>query len=189
MNDANFKRISIALILLALGIVLFSYQNSVKLGNADGSTSVNNITIDTGVTGNNTNTKDNISKDQYFEGRISISYEIIAEDLKRIQDSAKNRNFSSTEIAGKFLRDDSNMLLGQIDEFNVSSSQKAILDEYKKSLDEYNLGGIYLEDGSRNRNMTEMNDSIAHIQNGTNYEYRVWQMLQGNTNISTGKTI
>ncbi len=189
MNDKNLKRISIALILIALGIVLFSYQNSLKLGDTDGLSSVNNIMTDEGLKGNNTGIKDNISEGQYFEERISLSYEIIGEDLKRIQESAKNRNFSSTEIAGKFLKDDSNMLIGQIDEFNVSSSQKAILDEYKKSLDEYNNGGLYLEAGSRDRNMTQMNDSIAHIQNGKNYEYRVLQMLHGNTNISTGKTI
>ncbi len=189
MNDEKFKRICVALILLALGIVLFSYQNSVKLGNTDRSTSVNNVTADEGLKGNDTGIKDNISKDQYFEERISLSYEIIGEDLKRIQESAKNRNFSGTEIAGKFLKDDSNMLIGQIDEFNVSSSQEAILDEYKKSLDEYNNGGLYLEAGSRDRNMTEMNDSVAHIQNGKNYEYRVLQMLHGNTSISTGKAV
>jgi hypothetical protein len=184
MNDGNLKMISIALILIVLCIVLFSYQNSVKLGDTDGSKSVNNIT-----TGNNTSIKENvISKDQYFEERISLSYEIISEDLKRIQDSAKNRNFSSTEIAGKFLRDDSNMLLGQINELNASSSQKTILDDYKKSLDEYNIGGVYLEAGSRDRNTSQMNDSIAHIQNGTYYEYRVWNMLYGN-NTSTNKKI
>jgi hypothetical protein len=114
-----------------------------------------------------------------------MNYQTIAEDLKRIRDNARNKNFTTMEMSGKFLKDHSNMFLGQIDEFNVSSYQKATLVEYKKSLDEYNIGGLYLEDGSKNKNVTEMNDSIGHIQNGIYNEYRVMQMLYENNTTPT----
>jgi hypothetical protein len=183
VNFKNKKTMYIVLILITIGIVLFNYQNSEKT--EDVKSSANNLTLNNGITGKEENIT---SGDQYFKERISMNYQIIGEDLTRIRDNAKIKNFSIMESSGKFLRDDSNMLLGQVNEFNVYSYQNAILDEYKKSLNEYNTAGLYLEDGSRGRNMTEMNDSIAHIQNGTYYEYRVLSMLYGNNTISA-KTV
>lgn len=84
MNVKNKKTMYIALILITIGIVLFNYQNSEKTAGIGAP--LNNITVNNGITGKEENIT---SKDQYFKDRISMNYQIIGEDLKRIRDNPK----------------------------------------------------------------------------------------------------
>lgn len=145
----------------------------VPIGNGTNFTIENGANISTGneeniPIGNNTNVQMDI--DTSFQNWIVLSFKVIDENLECISKAGNKRNFTDMERCGKFLGDNSNISLRHINEYNnVSSSMKTVLDEYEKALKDYNIGGIKLEIGARNGNVSQMGDAIGDIQNGTNH--------------------
>ena len=131
---------------------------------------------------NDTRNKDTVinmtEEDKIFKSWVYISYVPIIEDLKCVTKAAKSQSFNDTEICGRFLKDNANRIMEQIERYNVSISMKDVQKEYKKSLEYYNIGGSNLELGARERNFQQMNDANAYIQNGTNNMDRVLNLLE-----------
>lgn len=130
----------------------------------------------------NKNTVINMTEeDKFFKKWVYISYAPITEDLKCVAKAAKSQSFNDTEICGRFLKDNANRIMGQIERYNVSIPMKDVKKEYKKSLEYYSVGGSNLELGSRERNLQQMNEANAYIQNGTNNMDRVLNLLENYT--------
>lgn len=154
------KNLMLIVVILAtvLIVALISYQGPNSIPNENTSTGSNiNATAESNVTG----------KDKIFMSWFNSSYILGYDDINCITKAAKKKNFTDTEQCGKWLKENSNRSLQQIDTYNVSSSLQAALDEYKKSLEDYNLGGINLEIGARDKNATQMNIATKYIRNGT----------------------
>lgn len=130
-----------------------------KSSNPDNSNITTNITADIGSLTNPTN------KDKQFKTWLTLSYRTIADDLGCISKAAKNENFTSTGRCANFLQDDSNRSLKQIITYdNVSISFKPALEQYRKSLQDYNIGGKELETGSNNKDLEKMSAGYSYIQ-------------------------
>jgi len=109
-----------------------------------------------------------VDENKLFKDWFTFSYESIYSDINCIRDAAKNQDFNRTARCGEFLEYDSNISLTRIDEFTVSNATlQIVLREYKKSLIDYNIGGLMLETGAKDRNITLMGDATARIQNGS----------------------
>lgn len=173
----NLTLVVIILVTTLIAILfLFNGQNSSPNLISDQSISVrNNINI-SNITdiSNGTNVTD---KDKDFKNWFSLSFMLIYNDLDCISKAGKNQNFSDTELCGKLLKENSNRSLEQISRHNVSITLQTVLEEYKKSLEYYNVGGINLEIGARNRNMTQIIEATKYIRNGTDNMYIVADIL------------
>jgi len=121
--------------------------------------------------------------DKNFKNWIYLSYRLILDDLNCVSKAAKRQNFSDTERCGRFLKDNSNLSLSQIDSYNISVSLLEVRDDYRKSLIYYNLGGSNLEIGARNRDSKQMYNATVYIQNGTSNMERVMILLGNDTKI------
>lgn len=107
-------------------------------------------------------------KDDEFIDWFQLSYKPISDDINCISNAAKNKDFNETARCAKFLEEDSNRSLARIDSFSdISPHFITILDEYKKSLVEYNKGGSYLRIGATNQNISQMANATEYIKNGT----------------------
>lgn len=162
----------IMVILATVLIVILLNGQSLFNGQSSNPISDQNVSI-----GNNTNMSNETNADKDFKNWLSLSFMPIYNDLDCISKAGKNQNFSDTELCGKLLKEDSNRSLRQISKYNVSISLQASLDEYKKSLEYYNIGGLNLEIGARNRNVTQMVEATRYIQNGTENMYIVTNIL------------
>ncbi len=118
--------------------------------------------------------------DTFFRTWVAVSFKTINDNLDCISKASKVRNLVAVEACGKLLSDDSNMSLRDIDKHGANTSMKTVLDEYKKSLEDYYIGGTDLEIGARNGNGSQMAVAIGYIQNGTVHVKLVGKMLSGN---------
>ena len=66
------------------------------------------------------------------------------------------QNFNDTAICGGLLTNDANRSLGRINTYNVSSSIQGALNEYRKSLEDYAIGGSNLEMGAKNMDIQQI---------------------------------
>lgn len=192
MNKEELKKIIkdnsyIIAIVMITGVVLFLVNSGVDIFstpvqtqdasiNINGKTNISEITIN--VT----------DEDKNFKNWIYLSFIVIVDDLNCIPKAAKKQNFSETELCGKHLKDNSNIYLKQTDRYNISSSVQDVRDEYKKSLEYFNLGGINLEIGARNRDPRQMYNATVYIQNGTSNMERVMTLLGNDTKMPEART-
>jgi len=194
MNKEELKKIIkdnsyIIAIVLVTGVVLFLVNSGVDIF----STPIQNNTQDISI---NINGKTNISEitinvtdeDKNFKNWIYLSFRVIVDDLNCIPKAAEKQNFNDTARCGGFLKDNSNMYLKQIDRYNISSSVQDVRDEYKKSLEYFNLGGINLEIGARNRDPRQMYNATVYIQNGTSNMERVMTLLGNDAKMPEART-
>lgn len=172
---------AIIAIITVIGIILFSLPNIGIFSNSKNDP----INIgDINITETDLNKTINITdKDKNFKNWIYLSIVPIIDDINCVSKAAKKQNFSDTERCGIFLRDDSNRSLRQIDGYNISLSLKDVRDEYRKSLEYYNLGGLNLEIGARNRDPLQMYNATMYIQNGTRGIDRIMVLLGNDTKI------
>lgn len=153
-------------IIALVGVMSVMYmQNIQSIDNADNSYEQNPNIIKT-----ENGTINKTEKDIEFIDWFQLSYKPISDDINCISSAAKNKDFNETTRCAKFLEEDSNRSLRQIDRFTEISPQfRLVLDEYKKSLVEYNIGASYLRTGAASQNMSQMMNATDHIKNGTAY--------------------
>lgn len=147
----------IIIISIGLIILVFNYSSYIKNEPTQNITPIKtNITKDI-----NNNETDN---DKDFKNWMALSYTPIYDDVNCITKAAKDKSFSDIELCGKLLKDDSNRSLKQIGSYNISLSLIPLFNQYKKSLQYYNLGGENLEIGARNRDAQKMGISSEYIR-------------------------
>lgn len=197
MSDKKEKTItwknwmSIIIILAMIIIVLlFNNQSSSLYPGQNKNVSIEN---NANVNGSDTNIINNSTKvtsdnDTYFKNWVTVSVKTMTENLNCISKAGKNRNFTDMERCGKFLSENSNNSLRSIDEYNVSPPMQITLEEYKKALQNYNIGGVKLETGARNRNVSQMGDAIIYIERGATDVDNIIVILYPNSTLDT-KTV
>lgn len=148
------------------------------------------LNIPTNVNKNLTNgtTINMTDDDKNFKNWFYLSFRTITDDINCISKAAKKQNFSDTARCGEFLTSDANISLGQINTYNVSSSMQEALDEYRKSLEDYAIGGSNLEMGAKNMDMQQMNNATMYIQNGTTRMGHIMSLLGNDAQIKLAKT-
>lgn len=138
---------------------------------------------------NGTNIKTNITivadNDTLFKNSVRVNLGVIAEDLTCVSNAGQTKNFSKIERCGQFLSENANLSLSQTSGYVVSPPLQLSLGEYRNALKYYNIGGIKLEIGARNRNLAQMGDAIGDIQNGTARINMVTHLLFTNEVYST----
>jgi len=163
----SWMTITILATLVIMTVFLFSNQSPYVPSLQNGNISMNN---GTGIKGsaniidNSTNAMDN---DTLFKNSVRVNLGIIAEDLTCVSNAGQTKNFSKIERCGQFLSENANLSLSQTSGYIVSPPLQLSLGEYMSALKYYNIGGIKLEIGARNRNLAQMGDAIGDIQNGT----------------------
>jgi hypothetical protein len=176
---------TIIVIILAVAIILFLLPN---IGIFSGRQQNDPTNIDVNSNGTEIDLNKTIinitDKDKDFKNWFYLSIVPIINDINCISKSAKEQNFSDTERCGRFLRDDSNRSLRQIDGYNISLSLEEARDEYRKSLEYYNLGGLNLEIGAKNQDLLQMYNATPYIQNGTIGINRVMDLLGNDTKLA-----
>lgn len=191
MNKEELKKIIkdnsyiIAIVLIA-GVVLFLVNSNVDVSSVpvknntqDASININGRTNISGNTINLSETTINVTdEDKNFKNWVYLSFRPIVDDITCVSKAAKIQNFSDTKRCGRFLADDSNITLGQIDRYNVSLSLEEARDEYRKSLRYFNLGGVNLYIGANNGDLRQMYNATVYIQNGTSNMERVIMLLR-----------
>lgn len=120
-------------------------------------------------------------EDKNFKNWVYLSFRSIMYDVNCISKAAEKHNFSETERCGTLLRDNSNRSLGQIDTYNISSSLDEARSEYRQSLEYYNIGGLNLEIGAKNRDPQQMYNATVYIRNGSERMGRVVSLLGNET--------
>jgi hypothetical protein len=125
--------------------------------------------------------------DTFFKTWIALSFGAINENLDCLSKASVFRNLVDIELCGKSLADNSNSSLRHMNEYaNISTSMKTASDEYKKALENYNIGGANIAIGAHNNNLSQMSNAIGYIQNGTAHIKLVDKMLNDN-NTTDGK--
>jgi hypothetical protein len=155
---------------------MLSQNENISIGNGT------NVEGSTNVMDNSTIPMDN---DTFFKSVVKVNLGVISEDLNCISRAGQTRNFNETERCGKLLSENANMSLRHVSGYNVSHPLQATLDEYKKALEYYNIGGAKLEIGARNRDLSQMGDAIGYIQNGTARINVITVVLYGNGTYNT----
>lgn len=155
---------NIAIILLI--IVIFSISQFIIVADRKNE---NNATYNHSL---NITSKTNLSdmnlteEDKEFIKWFSLKYAPIKNDLDCIVDAAKTEDFNKTQLCGKLLKEDSQRPLNEIDRFNTSISMKEVFLVYKKSLENYNIGGRNLEIGAKNHDISLMDNASTYIKEG-----------------------
>lgn len=119
--------------------------------------------------------------DTFFETWVMMSYKAINENLFCISKASGDQNLSSIEECGRRLRENTNISLRDIDKHGANFSRKIVVEEYKKALIFYNIGGMDLEIGAKSENVPQMNYAVENIKNGTVHVELVDKMLYGKT--------
>lgn len=118
----------------------------------------------------NNDTSINLNEeDKKFIGWVSISYVPIDNDLTCIATAAKKENLSDTEHCAKFLKEDAQRPMKEIDKFNnsnISSFVNLAIFEYGKALENYYIGGRDLEIGAKNKDVELMSNASIYIKEG-----------------------
>ena len=192
MNDKKekttvWKMPIIIMLAMVIIVLLFNSQSSSPYRDQNENISIEN---NKNVTGNDVVTMDNGTNiirdnDTYFKNWVTVSFKTIAENLDCISKAGKNRNFTDMERCGKFLSQNSDNNLRFINGYSVSSSMQTTLEEYKEALENYNIGGIKLETGAKNRNASQMGDAIKYIEMGTTGVKNVTTILYPNGTLDT----
>lgn len=117
-----------------------------------------------------------ITDDQKFASLLKESSKIIAVSSKGISDAAIREDYKSLELYGKYLKDDSQKYLNEMNKLEVSPSLKPIFDEYKLGLEKTNLAGKYTESGATNLNNDDLslgsdylNEAVVHIEHAVTF--------------------
>jgi len=188
---------TIAIIMIAL-VILFAVNSYVALvptttipiiaapitNSNDTTINLNDTTINLNDTTINLNdTTANNTEDERFKSWVYISFRPIVDDIICISKAAKKQNLNDTELCGKHLRENSNLSLMDIDQFNISSPLEDARIEYKKSLEYFNLAGVNLEIGVKNRDPQRMYNATIYVQNGTSNMERVVMLLGNDTKV------
>lgn len=174
----------IPILVIVLAIISVMYINYTNINQSDQGNKENPQILNTSVQNVtepviNASGPSIIDNDSKFKIWLSMSYTPISNDLKCISKAANYQNFTSTGLCAKFLKEDSNRSLEQIDSYNVSPSIKPMLDQYKRSLENYSIGGKYLEIGARNMDKEQMGIAIKYIKQANDIL----------TNLSYGNTV
>jgi hypothetical protein len=122
-----------------------------------------------------------MDNDTFFKTWVALSFKAINENLDCISKAGEIRNLVGIETCGKLLGDNSNSSLRHMYEYtNVSVSMQIVSDEYKKALEDYQIGGVNIEIGARNVNESQMDNAIGYIQEGNMHIKLVDKMISGN---------
>lgn len=179
----------IVLVIIIAGVLYYNYSLvPVPVPTSDGNVSESNsantlVDNNTGILIENS-TNDTvlvIDKDGAFKNTLEVDNRVIYEDLVCISNAAKNKNFDETARCGRLLSDAADAITISINNSKVSPSLQTVLDDYKKSLKDYNVGGEMLETGAIYRNATQMNEAGMYIQNGTVRITKIVETLYGNS--------
>lgn len=127
------------------------------------------------------NTVVQMDNDTFFKAWVAVSFKVINENLDCLYKAGEVRNLTSVEACGRLLAENSNSSLRHMSGYiNVSTSLLAVSNEYKKALEDYNIGGVDIVIGAKNKNGSQMSNAIEYIQNGTAHIKLVDKMLSGN---------
>lgn len=191
MSNDTLDTLLNVIIVAGVIVLIFNYTYGNNTGGEyeisgamDNGTNVTRVILEDTDTANN-NTSIIGVNDTYFKNWVTISFKTMAENLNCISEAGKNRNFTDMERCGKFLSQNSDNALRFINEYNVSPSMRVVLEEYKKALESYNIGGVKLETGARNRNASQMGNAIKYIEGGTASVNNVTTILYPNGTFGT----
>lgn len=158
-------KVNMAIILIV--IVLISLPQIISFNKENGNVNEKNVTyFDDNDLKPRTNYTNLTDKDKEFINWFSLTYVPIRNDLVCISNAAKKENFSETQKCSKFLKEDSQRSISQIGQFNESLSMNNAISEYKKSLENYYIGGKDLEIGTKNRDISLMSNATEYIKVG-----------------------
>lgn len=176
----SWMTITILAALAIMTVFLFSSQSPYVPSFQNGNISMNNGTNVKGsvnIIENSTNAMDN---DTFFKSDVKVNIGIISENLQCISNAGRTKNFTQIERCGQFLSENANISLSHASGYKVSHPLQIPLNEYKKALGYYNIGGTKLVIGAKNRDLSQMGDAIGYIQNGTARFDMVASALYGN---------
>jgi len=179
---------TIALLLaMTLMVVWFNSQGPIVRSEPDENISIgNNVNISIGNNvnmsiANDTNVPtEKMNNDTFFKNWVSVSFDVIKENLDCISTAGYKKDIVNMERCGRFLSDNSNTSLKNINEYSISSSMQKLSDEYRQALEDYNAGGTILEIGAKNENASQMGLAAKYIQSGNMHIEVVNVLFQGN---------
>lgn len=150
-------------------IVLFinAQYNKVNLiNNTSGQIYVNGSLIN-GTDGTN---KDDISqRDQSFLRWAEMVSKSMTSHVSDVANATKIDDYDSIEKFGISMRQDATLYLNQSKRLEISPMMKPILEDIKKSLENYQLAGEYLEKGGSDRNNDSLYMAAGYAEHAENY--------------------
>lgn len=166
----------------------------ISIGNNKPISIGNNETISIGSSkhisiGNNTNvTEKKMDNDTLFKTWVGVSFNAINDNLNCISQAGYKKDIVNVENCGIFLRANSNLSLENMNRYSISPSIQNMSDEYRKALEDYNVAGINLEIGAKNRNTSQMALGAKYIKSG-NMHIEVVNALFRDDNVTGEKFI
>ena len=165
-------------------------EENVSMGNITHVPTDNNV--NTEENGINTQVENNtgvpVDNNTIFKTWMALSFKEINQNLECISKESTFKNFAGIERCGRLLANSSNFSMRHVDQYNISSSLQNVSDEYIKALEDYNIGGMRLEIGARNQNLSQMGDALDYIQNGTAHIQLV-DSMSNNDSMSSNNSI
>lgn len=104
--------------------------------------------------------------DQKLTSLMSTSIKVITVDAEEISNADSNIDFENMAISGRYLKEDSQMYLDELNKLNISPSYMPMADEYKKALENFYLMGKYIELGAKNVDVESLELSESYKYKG-----------------------
>ena len=109
------------------------------------------------------------SEDQRFlEWTINTS-NTLTTDCKLLTSAIERFDFDSVAIRSKWLHDDANKALIEIDHYHVSSALKPAKSEFKLALEDCKWAGYYYNRGARNISADDLEKANNYLKSATRH--------------------
>lgn len=101
--------------------------------------------------------------DKEFLAWMQSANKILQSDLLGALDAIRYDDLKSMEIYGRYLKEDSQKYLDEIDKFTISPKFTPVAEEFKRAIENQNLGGKYLESGAKNADDEALNRAADYL--------------------------
>jgi len=168
MDKNNIVKIAIifAGIILMLLFINAQYNKLNLTDNTSGQIYVNGSLIN----GTNGADKDGISqRDQSFLRWAEMVSKSMSYHVSDVANATKIDDYDSIEKNGISMRQDATLYLNQSKSLEISPMMKPIFEDIKKSLENYQLAGEYLEKGGSDRNNDSLIEAAGYAEHAENY--------------------
>ena len=117
------------------------------------------------------------SEDQQFASWASRTSKTLSADCGSIGRAAERFDLDSLAMSGKWLYDDANKALSEIDRYHVSSVLKPVKSEFKLGLEDCKRAGYYYNRGARNINADDLEKANNYAKSATRHIKKATALL------------
>ena len=117
------------------------------------------------------------SEDRQFLEWLSDTAKTLELDRGYILDAIDEVDLDGMATYSKWLHDDANEALSQIDQYHVSSALKPVKNEFKLALQDDKLAGYYFHEGGKNSNFSDIEKATEYLKSALRHMKKVNALL------------